>query len=282
MKAPAMRPKIALPVLIVILAASVAGCVRNKTFVSQFESWAGSMTEKLAEAAAEDQPIILDVLGPVAVDVESFNGDVTIIADPKLEQAHLTFTRRATHGFQRQEEAEASLPEIGYSAELVPGELGQVLRVRTSTTSTEPHYHRVDMLLELPEIDGVRVRTHNGGVVVTDVEGRVDIVTDDGPIRVASNHPMIRPVTIINNCGNIDYRVRTESTGAVDCQALRGKVHHHAVYGRWIVHEGTDHDTLLATFNGGTNPIVLRAADGNIRFSVVDDPTHMSPFNLFR
>ncbi|MDY7107533.1 MAG: DUF4097 family beta strand repeat-containing protein, partial [Planctomycetota bacterium] len=263
-------------------AAALTGCYRNKTFVSELESWAGSATEKLAEAAAEDQPMFLDVLGPVAVDVESFNGDVTIIADPKLERARLTFTRRATHGFQRQLEAEASLPDIGYSAEIVPGELGQVLQVRTFTTSPEPHYQRVDMLIELPEIDGVRVRTHNGGVVVTDIEGTVDIVTDDGPIRVASNHPMVRPVTIINNCGNIDFRVRTESMGEVDCQALRGQVRHHAVYGRWIVHNGTDHDTLLATFNDGTNPIVLRAADGDIRFSVVNDPTDMSPFNLFR
>jgi hypothetical protein len=282
MKASDMRPKIAVFVLLVLVAAALTGCYRNMTFVSEFESWAGSATEKLAEVSAEDQPIILDVLGPVAVDVESFNGDVTIIADPKLEQARLTFTRRATHGFQRQLEAEASLPDIGYSTEIVPGELGQVLRVRTFTTNPEPHYQRVDMLIELPEIDGVRVRTHNGGVVLTDIEGRVDIVTDDGPIRVATNHPMVRPVTIINNCGNIDFRVRNESMGAVDCQALRGQVSHHAVYGRWIVHTGTDNDTLLATFNDGTNPIVLRAADGDIRFSVVNDPTDMSPFNLFR
>jgi hypothetical protein len=277
-----MRPKIAAPCCLLVLSAALAGCGGNKTFHSNFGTWACSTADKLAEATAEDQPLILDVLGPVAVDVESFNGDVAVIANPKLEQAVITFTRRATHGYQRTEEAEASLPEIGYSAEIVPGELGQMLKVRTTTTNPEPHYQRVDMLIELPEVDGLRVRTHNGGVIATDIEGKVDIVTSDGAVRVATNHPMVRPVTIINNCGDVEYRVRNESTGDVDCQCLRGKVSHHAEFGKWIIHPGTDHDTLLASFNAGTNPIILRAADGDIKIAVVENPTHTGPFSFLR
>ena len=35
---------------------------------------------------------------------------------------------------------------------------------------------------------------------------------------------------------------------------------------------GTDDNTLLATFNGGVNPVRLHATDGDIRIAVVADP----------
>ncbi len=111
-----------------------------------------------------------------------------------------------------------------------------------------------------------------------DIQGEVHVRTSDGEARVMTNYPMLRPVTIINDAGDIAYRVRAESAGSLDFQALRGRVLHHVNLGELIVHPGTDHDTLLATFNGGQNPIVLRAADGEIRFASVERPTHVGLF----
>ena len=36
-----------------------------------------------------------------------------------------------------------------------------------------------------------------------------------------------------------------------------------------------DQDRLIATLNGGTNPILLRTSDKNIRIAVVPDPTNV-------
>ena len=86
---------------------------------------------------------------------------------------------------------------------------------------------------------------------------------------------MTEPVQIINNAGSIEYRVRRESTAAFDCQALRGRVTQNAQYGEVVVHDGTSFDTLRSTLNGGTNPVLLRAADGDIRVAVMDDPENV-------
>ena len=83
---------------------------------------------------------------------------------------------------------------------------------------------------------------------------------------------------IINNKGDIVFRIRSESTGELDCRAVRGIVTHHATHGRMIIHPGTSHNTLLATLNEGGNPMVLRAADGDISLAVVPNPTHVGIF----
>jgi hypothetical protein len=219
-----------------------------------------------------DEPVAIDVAGPVMVDVESFGGDVTVIADPELTEAVITVTRRAIHGLGRVEEASASLEQIDYAIEVVPGALGQILLVRTSTTHGEPHFQRADVVIELPEVDGLTVRTNNGNVTANSVYGEIDIVTTDGDVRVMTPWAMNRPVTIINNAGDIDYRIRGESTAAFDCASVRGKVSHHVRFGELIVHPGTAHNSLLATLNGGDNRVLLRAADGDIRIAVVADP----------
>ena len=219
-----------------------------------------------------DEPVAIDVAGPVMVDVESFGGDVTIVADPELTEAVITVTRRAVHGLGRVEEASASLDEITYTIDTIPGSLGQTLIIRTATAHAEPHFQRADILVELPEVDGLYVRTDNGNVTAESVYGEIDIVTTDGDVRVMTPWAMTRPVSIINNAGDIDYRIRGESTAEFDCAAVRGKVSHRVRFGELIVHPGTAHNSLLATLNGGENRVLLRAADGNIRIAVVEDP----------
>ncbi|MHC4415910.1 MAG: DUF4097 family beta strand repeat-containing protein [Planctomycetota bacterium] len=225
-----------------------------------------------------DDPITLQVAAPVAIDVESFNGNVVINADELLTALTVTVTREARHGYGRKDEADASLAEIDYTVELVPGKLGQILEIRTWSTHAEPYFQRAHVQIDLPVADGVFVRTQRGIVYATNIEGTVDIVTTQGDVRVMTNLPMRREVTITNQEGDIDYRVRGESTGALDCEAIRGQVDQRVQYGRLIVHPPTDHDTLLATLNYGENPIRLRTVDGDIRVAVVQDPTHVGTF----
>ena len=92
--------------------------------------------------SSQDAPVTIEVLGPTTIDVESFNGNVTVRADPLLTVATLRVTREAVHGHGRKDEALASLPQIQVSHEIVPGNMGQVVRIRTSTTHAEPHFQR--------------------------------------------------------------------------------------------------------------------------------------------
>jgi hypothetical protein len=237
--------------------------------------WIGDAASEVANAHDRDVPYDFEVDGPVALDVDSFNGDVTVECDPSLAIGRLRVTRVATHGAGRRGESKDSLASIHYTADLVPGDIGQVLQVRTWSDDDEPHFQRAHVKIELPEVDGVFIRTSNGDVEVIGIEGETNITTSYGRVRVMTNLPMFEPVTLINNSGSIDYRVRGESTGSLDCRTLRGKVRHRVRFGELIVHEGTSYDRLHATLNSGSNPVVMRAADGDISIAVVAEPTEV-------
>ena len=56
-----------------------------------------------------DPPIVLEIHPPIAIDIETFAGDVILRADPSLTDTKVRLVRRATHGLGRRKEAKASL-----------------------------------------------------------------------------------------------------------------------------------------------------------------------------
>jgi hypothetical protein len=265
-----------LPAILLLLGClALPGCTALGQVLDGIGNAIGAGANRLTEKHVNDDAIHMAVAGPTAVDIESFGGHVEVIADPGVDHAVIEFTRRGLHGHGRTAYSADSLAEIDYSADVIPGDLGPILRIRTWTTHAEPYFQRADVRVTLPEVDGVHVRTTNGHVEMRDVRGTIDVVSDDGPVRLMTTRAITRPVTIINNGGDIDLRVRGESTGELDFQAVRGVVTHRVEFGEMIVLRGTTHNTLRAMFNGGDNPIVLRAADGDIRMTVTEAPTEV-------
>lgn len=224
-----------------------------------------------------DAPIKFDMNGPISINVESFNGHVVIDTDPGASQVRFQVVREGTHGLLRGGEADQAIKGIDYTAELVPGDLGPELMVRTWTTSPEPHFQRANITITAPAIHNVKIVTHEGSVRVEDVNGSVDITTHDGDVVVMTNEPMVRPVTIVTSKGSIDYRVRAESTGRFDCETVRGAVKHRLMYGRYTM-EPSDSNALRMTLNDGENPVRLRTVDGDIRIAVVHNPVQVGTF----
>ena len=226
------------------------------------------------------EPILLSAEGPIAVNVVSFNGDVTVTADPNLPWATIRMKRQATHGFRRHAEAKESLANIQYSARIVPGERGPVLEVRTWTTDKEPWFQRAHVDIQVPTVDGLTIRTSNGTVEAWNIRGTVDITSSGGDVQVMTTLLMVQPVTINNTNGDIDYRVRIGSTARFDCHAENGSVDGRIRHGRFIIHNGTNDHTLLATLNGGTNPVRLTTVNGDIRIAVVKAPTDVGSWRV--
>lgn len=219
-----------------------------------------------------DLPVELAINGPVGVDVESFGGNVIVTSGSRTSGVSVQVVRRAVFGKGREYEAERALDDIAVDVEVVPGDFGPIVQVRTTTTNPEPYFLRADVYIDGPDIDGVRAHTDRGSVLGTAIRGKVDIRARGGEVRVMTERPMLEPVTIVNDEGDIDYRIRAESTADFDCRCLRGRVHNRAERGRLNIHVGTNDRALRATLNDGTNPVVLRAADGDIRVAVVSDP----------
>ncbi len=219
------------------------------------------------------EPIALATQGPVAVDVVSFNGDVTVNANPMLPWTTVEVRRQATHGYNREEEAGNSLANIQYSARIVEGEHGPVLQVRTWTTDLEPWFQRAHIVIEIPRVDGLSVQTTNGTIEALNVGGEIDITCTNGDVRLMTNVQMRQAVTIRNDQGDIDYRIPYGSTADFACHSTGGNVGGRVRKGRYIIRTGTDHATLIATLNEGTNRVKLTTTDGDIRIAVTDRPT---------
>ncbi len=269
-------PTSPLPVLLAFLGllAPVAGCTDLGRMTSSFQRLVTTKVDDLSARRLLDDPVYFnDIRGPLSVDVISFSGSVRIEAVPELDHVTVHVERVATHGYGRKWEADDSLAEIDWSAEIVRNPVGPTLVIRTSTTHPEPHFQRVRIDITMPAADGVQIATRNGDVILDNVSGPIDLSTSNGNVRLMTPQPLVGPVSILNSYGDIDYRVRGESSGAFDCEAERGQVTHYTRYGQMVVDRATDHDSLKATLNGGENPVYLRTADGDIRVAVVADPT---------
>ena len=214
----------------------------------------------------------LTVGGPVEVDVDCFRGDVIVKADPRLNEAFVRIVRTGEHGYDRLEEARASLDDINTSVELVPGTYGQRLQVRTGTTNAEPAFQRTDIYITLPLIEGMRIRTDDGNIGVVRGAGAMDLETSNGNVAVKTSVPIREPVTIINNGGGIEYITRSESTAKFAARVVHGTIMHHVIRGDLRVHAGTDETSFQATLNDGENPVILRTVDGDIRIKIVAEP----------
>lgn len=223
---------------------------------------------------AKSQTIRFETTGVVGVDIDNFGGDVEIVADPGATGIIVTIRREGTHGFLRGGESKASLELIAATTEMEPGDLGPVLAIRTWSTADEPWFQASHIRIEAPAVDGVRVNTTRGTVLAKGVGGQVDIQNGGGSVRLMTDRPMREAVIVVAREGDIDYRVGRDSAGFFDVETVGGTVRLRSAVGGWIMHpEQSRRDHLYGTLNGGTNRILLRTVDGDIRVAIVDDPT---------
>lgn len=235
---------------------------------------------------APTQSIRLADTGVISLDVDTFAGDVVVVATPNAKEIVVTVEREGTHGHLRGGDSRDSLDLIDATAELVPGPLGPILQVRATTSDDEAHFQRAHVRIDAPDIDGVRVRTGRGGVSLTNVTGSVDVVASRGDVRVMSERPLIEAVTVLTVDGDIDYRVDGRSSGSFDVETIGGNVRSRIVDGSWSVRKpiaysaGMHSERFSGQLGTGVSPVVLRTTQGEIRIAVVENPTAVGPVIL--
>lgn len=268
-------------VLAVAAAAALTGCAPHRSLQDDIVSANRAVGDALSlHRFVSDDPIELKTTGAVAVDVDNFAGSVTVRADRKVKRTYVEVRRVVTHGLGRYEESKEALDDARWIATLEPREGGgETLVVRTDTPNPEKHFHHMEVLVVAPALDTVKIRSTNGDVTVIENQGSVDIETTRGDVRMMTPWPMTGPMTIITSEGSIDYRIRGESKGVFDCETRGGEVKQRCEYGKWVaLDRHNDHDRFLAVLNNGTNPVVLRTSEDNIRVSVIANPTAVGAF----
>ncbi len=239
----------------------------------------------LGHKSSQEQ-VLIPVDGPVNVEVHNFAGPVVVRGGrtERTRDALVILDRRGTHEGGRDRESEQSLPEIQWTAELVPAsEPGGVptVRVSASTNHAEPWFQQVDIEVLVNELGRVNIQTRRGKVQVSDPQGPVDIATTKGDVRVITGWPQKQDSVILTTEGDIDFRVRGESAFAIDAETVGGRVYSRCEAGRWISENArNDHDSMFATLNGGGGTVLLRTVDGDIRVAVVGDPHDVGSFAI--
>jgi hypothetical protein len=225
---------------------------------------------------AKEETLRLPTTGVLSVDAVTFAGDVSVIGNPAAKETTVTVLREGTHGFLRQTESKESLSSIQATAEVTPGSLGPILVVRATTADPEDHFQRAHLVIEGRDLDGVRVRTARGSVLLRDVTGTIDVESSGGGVRIMSKRPLIEPVVVLNSEGSIDYRVNGLSTGNFDMQTIGGEIRVRSIDGGWLFGriDPARPDRATATLGDApANSVVLRTTEGDIRIAIVPDPT---------
>ena len=233
----------------------------------------------LALAGCKSQQVVefdsatLATSGPVEVNVHSFGGNVTIIVDSTVRGTIVS----ATQIEDGDGELPDAVPRMRCTTEIETGVTGQIVHVVATCNDNALQLVSADIIVRAKSIHGVSVTTQNGDVTLLGISGAIDIQTKDGNVRVVTPLMMNERVSIENRRGDIVYRVRGESSGIIDATAMYGAVAFDLKEGDATILPGSTGDHLVSSFNGGTNPIIMRTVNGDIRIYVVADPVGSEP-----
>jgi hypothetical protein len=216
---------------------------------------------------------MLPTRGPVAIDVQSFGGDVTVLVDETVEGTQV-FANQLELGTDGVPERNV---QMVCTTNIETGINGETVHVVATYDDNPLGLVSAEIIIRAQSIHNVSVTTANGDVTLLGVSGAINIKTKDGDVRVVTPLVMNESVSIENRRGNIVYRVRGESSGIIDATAMNGEVALDLRQGDATILPGSTGDHLEANFNGGTNPIVMRTVNGDVRIYVVADPVGSEP-----
>ncbi len=266
-------PVVTTSLLAVVVA--LGGCIATPT--SSLERMNNSVV--YGQMAVDDPRIVVATDGPVDIDIDSFGGTVLVEAIPGLKNTIIEPVRHANHGHLRRDEAEASLENMDYVVELIPGDLNrETVRVVATSDDLKEHFQGVDFRIRTADLGSVRVRTDHGRVWVKNNKGGVDVETSHGDIRVITDHAMNDPIILVTKEADVDYRAPKGSTGIYDLRSIGGLVYNRFTEAR-VVSTSPDNDpaTFVAEVGGGLNPVLVRTTYGDIRVAVTEFPTGVGP-----
>ncbi len=227
----------------------------------------------------ENESFLVPSTGVMNIEVDNFAGNVQVDAAGDGATGSIDVVRRGTHGLGRQGESEESLKELAVTYGVEDRAGHATLIIKSTTTHAEPWFQSVDIEITVPRLGVVVVRTSRGHVAITNFEDGVDIETTHGDVRVATNAAITSPSTILNKDGSIDWRVAPKSTGTFEIEAVNGQAQIRVRDGVWLATDRrNDSNSNYGRLNRGTNRVILRTVDGDVRMYVGESPTEMGTF----
>ena len=267
--------------LLALAATGVTGCEGNSSLERHADRFRRESGQGLLGLAGKVETLSFpDAPGLLNVSVRNMQGDVRIRGQRKDAEGPVTVRLRPVAVTESTAAVATQLDGLKWDAQMKPQPDGsRLLEVTLTTPDPKAWFVRCEIEIDVPRLGSVQVATDHGRVLVDDNRGGIQVKTTFGDVRMRTPWPVTQPCRVDVRDGDVEWIVRGESSGAFDCETVGGKINVYARYGRWIaVDPRNDHDSLVATLNGGTNPVVVRAQDGDISVVIVEDPHDTGTF----
>lgn len=217
-----------------------------------------------------------DGWGAVAVDIDNHAGSVVVEVEPWREEAVVEARTRWTRGASLESWDRGNVP-VAAVAEFVEGPEGRTtLRVRTEPKHGAPMETHADLVLRVPNCEGLRVVNADGPVLLVGVGGAITVDNGrssqpGGRIELRTNRALRDPMALVTTEGRVSVVVTERSRGDIDLYTADGHADLTARRGAFEnVRPGRGR--WRGVWNGGDNPLLVRSGRGEVRLVVTDDP----------
>lgn len=210
---------------------------------------------------------------PLALDIENFNGRVSIRVDPAVAAPVVTASVYTSMHLET-DRSEAAAQATSNTTQTEEQDGRAVLHVKSETTWPEPEQVWVDIDIVTPRCDGLRVFNRGGKVDISGITGAVlvdngEYADEPGPIELRTGKPMTDPVALLTTAGSVFYQVGEGSTGRFDLQSADHQPEMDCAILRMSeVH--ADSRGVTAVIGQGENPVQLRSGRGRVRAFVME------------
>ncbi|MCA9294119.1 MAG: hypothetical protein KDA20_09925 [Phycisphaerales bacterium] len=228
-------------------------------------------------APSRNSIMTLHAPGPaehLAVDVENFRGEVTVIAEPERTDIAIESRVVASKEIPKPDVA-AALDSVAIDGAVETDPIQQAgfntLRVRSTSLRAGATDVHAELTVRVPRCDGARIVNYGGFVELVDVGGALHVDNADGTILVRTSRPLVEPITLLTSNGNIYCQAPEGTAGAVDLHSLDGRIAFKDGFGNASETEYTPQH-LRTQLGAGANPIVMRTNVGQVRFIIMEDP----------
>ncbi|MGH7241955.1 MAG: hypothetical protein ACREJD_00880 [Phycisphaerales bacterium] len=211
---------------------------------------------------------VLEHTPTIALDVENDRGAVLITVNPKLTAPRIN----ANAGTVRGEPVENYQADRWVTAAITETDGRAVFTVRNTPLVAETS-RWVQMTIEVPSCDGLRLKNSDGSIEVRGVNGAITIENGGagrpgGHVFVEAAKPNTSPIMITSASGDIELLLPTDSTGEVQLisgnNALAAMIAFTGQVSNSVIKPGWYSGIL----NWGTNPVRIKSTEGEVKLRV--------------
>jgi len=216
---------------------------------------------------------------PTVVEVENWNGSVTVRAVPGLKAPKV---RARVHAAGSDAPKPGEMwDEVSVKATAaIPG-TERLLKVVSTPVSDPPPQVGVDIEVHVAAVSETRIKNAGGPVELVHVNGPITIQNGwggrpGGPVEVRTGEAMTFPINISTTEGKIRYVVGPGSTGAFDIVSDNGAAEFSSYMGevKDVRPEFSHYRCILID---GSNAVNLRSGKGLVRASVQENAGTVGP-----